>query len=108
MRFGLVNHAAILAVTEVGVDGTQSVSNWTLSNFSLFSASHDWLFGDNVFKQIGVHFIPPGQLITSDVRVTSQLVKMVLRVLISGVPFGEFTTGNGGTIASMRHQETVE
>ena len=108
MRFGLVNHAAILAVTEVGVDGTQSVSNWTLSNFSLFSASHDWLFGDNVFKQIGVHFIPPGQLITSDVRVTSQLVKMVLRIPISGVPYGDVTSVNGATLVSVRHQETVE
>ena len=59
MRFGLVNHAAILAITAVGVYGTQSIANRTLSDFVLFGACHDWLFGDSVFKQIGVRFIPP-------------------------------------------------
>ena len=34
-RFGLANNAAILAVTEVGLDGTQSVENRTLSDFVL-------------------------------------------------------------------------
>ena len=108
MRFGLVNHAAILAITAVGVDGNQYIANWTLSDFVLFGASHYWLFGYSVFKQIGVRFIPPGQLIMSDIRVTSQLVKMVLRIPISGVPFGEVTSVNGGTLVSVRHQETVE
>ena len=60
MRFGLVNHVAVLVVTAVGVDGTQSVANWTLSDFVLFVACHDRLFGDRVFKHIGVRFIPPG------------------------------------------------
>ena len=35
-RFGLANHAAVLSVYAVGVDGTQSVANRTLSNFVLF------------------------------------------------------------------------
>ena len=100
MRFGLVNHAAILAFKAVGVDGTQSVANRTLSDFVLFGACHDRLFRESVFKQIGVCFIPPGQLI-----VTSQVV---LRVPIYGVPFGEVTPRNGSTLASVCHRETVK
>ena len=103
----MVKHAAIFAVTAVGVDGTHSVANRTLSNFVLSGASHDWLFRDSVFKNIGVRFIPPGQLIMSDVRVMSQVVNMVLRVLIAGVQFGE-VTGNGGNLTSVRHQDTVK
>ena len=96
----MVNHTAILAITAVGVDGTQYIANWTLSDFVLFGACHDQLFGDSVFKQIGVRFIPPGNLIV--------MGQVVLLVSISGVPFGEVTAGNGGTLASVRHRETVE
>ena len=100
MRFGLVNHAAILAITAVGVDGNQYIANWTLSDFVLFGACHDRLFGDSVFKQIGVRFIPPGQLIV--------MGQVVLLVSILGVPFGEVTSRNGGTLVSVRNQETSE
>ena len=58
-RFGLVKHATILAVTAVGVDGTQSIANRTLSDFVLFGACHDRLFGDSFFKNIGVRSFPP-------------------------------------------------
>ena len=98
MRFGLVNHVAILAVTKVGIDGTQSIANQTLSDFVLFGACHDRLFGDSFFKNIGVRFIPPGRLIV--------MGQVVLRVPISGVPFGEVTAENAGTLAFVRHQET--
>ena len=100
MRFGLVNHVAILAVTKVGIDGTQSIANQTLSDFVLFGACHDRLFGDSFFKNIGVRFIPPGRLIV--------MGQVVLRVPIAGLPFGEVTSGNGGSFALVRHQETVE
>ena len=100
MKFGLVNHATILIVTAVGVDGTQSVANRTLSDLFLFGACHDRLFGDSVFKQIGVRFIPPRQLIV--------MSQVVLRVPIDRVPFGEVISGNSGTLASVRHRETVE
>ena len=100
MRFGLVNHAAIITVTEVGVDGTQSIADRTLSDFVLFGACHDRLFRDSVFKQIGVRLILPGQRIV--------MGQVVLRVLIVRVTFGEVTVGNVGTLAFVRHQETVE
>ena len=100
MSFGLANHAVILSATAVGVDGTQSITNWTLSDFVLFGACHNRLFGDSVFKQIGVRFIPPGQLIL--------MGKLVLLIPIAGVPFGEVTSRNCGTLTSIHHQETVE
>ena len=95
----MVKNAAILSVTAVGVYETQSVANRKLSDFVLFGACHDRLFGDSVFKQIGVCFISPGQMIV--------MSQVVLRVPISRVPFGEITAGNGGTLASVRHHETV-
>ena len=100
MSFGLVNHAAILIVTAVGVDGTQSVANRALSDFVLFGACRDRLFVESVLKQIGVYFIPLGWLIVT--------IQVVLRIPIAGVPFGEVTSGNCGTFASVRHRETVE
>ena len=99
MRFGLVNHAAIFAFTAVGVYGTQSIENRTLSDFIVFGACWDWLFGDSVFKQIGVCFFPPRQMIV--------MGQVFLRVPIDRGPLGEFTAGNGGTLASVRHHETV-